>query len=203
MSKFFDIFPLSFYYETNKTLKDTLLPIAKKILNDNSLLTNEWGYSNTYSSEEGLSKLDELQFFNDFIFEKIKSLYNNSGYTLKPSYKLWISLFASSMKLGDKHDAHFHPGAIYSGIIYLQVPKKSSPIQFKSPKDEIFNTVFDKINKKENIFNYEDDGTVNIFPDEGMFLMWDSWAIHRVPINDLNINDERITMVFNVGVDVQ
>ena len=139
----------------------------------------------------------------DFIFEKSKSLYNNSGYTLKPSYKLWISLFASSMKLGDKHDAHFHPGAIYSGIIYLQVPKKSSPIQFKSPKDEIFNTVFDKINKKENIFNYEDDGTVNIFPDEGMFLMWDSWAIHRVPINDLNINDERITMVFNVGVDVQ
>ena len=201
MHHFFDLFSLSFYYENNKSLSDKLLPISKKILKDDSLLTNEWGYKNTYSLDEGLSKLPEFKFFVDILLEKSKILYENSGYNLKPSYKLWTSIFTSSMKFGDKHDAHSHPGAIYSGLIYLQVPKGSSPIQFKGTKDSIFNTVFEKKVKEENIFNYEEDGTVTIHPHEGMFLMWDSWAIHRVPKNNIDINDERITMVFNIGVD--
>lgn len=201
MSYFFDIFSLSFYYEDNKNISDKLLPISKKILENDSFLTNEWGYKNTYSLDEGLSKLPEFKFFNDFILEKSKNLYSRCGYSLKPSYKLWVSLFTSSMKFGDKHDPHSHPGAIYSGLIYLQVPEKSSPIQFKGPRDSIFNSVFEKTNKTENIFNYQDDGTVCIDPHEGMFIMWDSWAVHRVPPNNLNVNDERITMVFNVGVD--
>ena len=201
MSYFFDIFSLSFYYEDNKNISDKLLPISKKILENDSFLTNEWGYKNTYSLDEGLSKLPELKFFNDFILEKSKNLYSRCGYSLKPSYKLWVSLFTSSMKFGDKHDPHSHPGAIYSGLIYLQVPEKSSPIQFKGPRDSIFNSVFEKTNKTENIFNYQYDGTVCIDPHEGMFIMWDSWAVHRVPPNNLNANDERITMVFNVGVD--
>jgi uncharacterized protein (TIGR02466 family) len=196
MSYFFDIFSLSFYYENNKDVSDKLLPISKKILKNNSFLTNEWGYKNTYSLDEGLSKLPELEFFNNFILEKSKNLYSRCGYTLKSSYKLWTSLFTSAMKSGDKHDAHSHPGAIYSGLIYLQVPENSSPIQFKGSKDSIFNSVFEKKDKIENIFNYEDDGTVTINPHEGMFIMWDSWVIHRVPPNNLNVNDERITMVF-------
>jgi uncharacterized protein (TIGR02466 family) len=199
MSHFFDIFSLSFYYEENKNISDNLLPISKKILKDESLLTNEWGYKNTYSMDKGLSTLIELEFFNDFILEKSKLLYKKCGYDLKPEYKLWTSIFTSAMKQGDKHDPHSHPGAIYSGLMYLQVPKGSSPIQFKGPRDSIFNAVFEKRTKNKNIFNYENDGIIAIHPREGMFLMWDSWAIHRVPIN--NIDDERITMVFNVGVE--
>lgn len=201
MTNLFDIFSLSFYYESNNNLKNKLLPISKKILNNESLLINEWGYKNTYSANEGLAILPELKFFNDFILEKSKKLYTKCGYSLKSSYKLWTSLFTSSMVNGDSHEAHCHPGAVYSGLIYLQVPDKSSPIQFKNPRDPTFNLVFDKIHKKIDIFNYDDDGTVTIHPHEGMFLMWDSWAIHRVPTNNLNIGDERITMVFNVGVD--
>jgi uncharacterized protein (TIGR02466 family) len=201
MNCFFDLFSLSFYYENNKSLSEELLPISKKILGDNSLLTNEWGYKNTYSLDEGLSKLPELKFFVDIILDRSAILYKNSGYKMKDSYKLWTSIFTSSMKSGDKHDVHSHPGAIYSGLIYLQVPKGSSPLQFKGTKDSIFNTVFEKEIKKENIFNYEEDGSITIYPHEGMFLMWDSWALHRVPQNNIDTDEERITMVFNVGVE--
>lgn len=199
MSCFFDIFSLSFYYENNINLAKKILPISKKILEDKSFLTNEWGYKNTYSLDEGLSLLPELNFFNEFILEKSEGLYKRCGYQLKSEYKLWSSIFTSSMKRGDKHDPHSHPGAIYSGLIYLQLPKKSSPIQFKGQRDGIFNSVFEKEKKVVDIFNYENDGTVTIYPHVGMFIMWDSWAIHRVPVND--IDGERITMVFNVGVE--
>lgn len=200
MSSFFDIFSLSFYYENNNILSKKLLSISKKVLEDDSLLTNEWGYKNTYSLDEGLSKLPELKFFNDILIDRSKKLYEYSGYELKNSYKLWTSIFTSAMKCGDKHDPHSHPGAIYSGLIYLQLPKGSSPIQFKGTKDSTFNSVFEKKVKKDNIFNYENDGSVTIYPHEGMFLMWDSWAIHRVPLNNIDKDEERITMVFNIGV---
>jgi len=38
-----------------------------------------------------------------------------------------------------------------------------------------------------------------VVPKPGLFLFWESWAMHRVPPNQ-NI-DGRITMVFNVGVE--
>ena len=201
MSEFFDIFSLSFYYENNTNLAEKLLPISKSILKNESLLTNEWGYTNTYSADEGLSSRPELEFFKNFILSKSEKLYDRSGYILNSNYKLWVSIFTSSMKSGDKHGPHCHPGAIYSGLIYLQLPWGSSPIQFKGPRDTTFNLVFDKKVKKENIFNYENDGIVTIQPHVGMFLMWDSWAIHRVPENYMNSDDERMTMVFNVGVE--
>jgi uncharacterized protein (TIGR02466 family) len=199
MSDFFDIFSLSLYKETNINLQQKLIPIAKKYLSDNKYLTNEWGYKNTYTFDEGLALSPEMCFFVDYILDVSKIMYERSGYTLDPQYKLWTSIFTSEMFYGDKHDAHCHPGALYSGLIYLNVPEGSSPIQFKNPKDPIFHKVMRTKSNKCGTINLDDDGTLTIEPHDGLFLMWDSWAFHRVPEN--KSTEGRMTIVFNVGVD--
>lgn len=199
MSDFFDIFSLSFYKETNLNLSTKLIPIAEKYLSSDEHLTNEWGYKNTYTYDEGLALVPDMYFFVDHILNASKFMYERSGYILDPQYKLWCSIFVSEMFSGDKHDAHTHPGALYSGLIYLKVPEGSSPLQFKNPKDPIFHKVMRTKSNKNGIMDLDSDGTLTIKPHEGLFLMWDSWAFHRVPENKSLTG--RMTAVFNVGVD--
>lgn len=199
MSEYFDIFSLSLYKETNINLQQKLIPIAERYLSDTEYLTNEWGYKNTYTFDEGLSLVPEMCFFVDHILNVSKLMYERSGYTLDPQYRLWTSIFTSEMFYGDKHDAHAHPGALYSGLIYLKVPEGSSSIQFKNPKDPIFHRVMKTKPNKNGIMDLDSDGTLTIKPHEGLFLMWDSWAFHRVPEN--KSIEGRMTVVFNVGVD--
>lgn len=199
MGEFFDIFSLSFYKETNIEIQQKLIPIAKKYLSDDNYLTNEWGYKNTYTFDEGLALVPEMCFFVDHILQISELMYKRSGYTLDPQYKLWTSIFTSEMFYGDKHNSHSHPGALYSGLIYLNVPEGSSPIQFKNPKDPIFHKVMKTNSQKCDMMDLDFDGTLTIDPYEGLFLMWDSWVFHRVPEN--KSIDGRMTVVFNVGVD--
>jgi uncharacterized protein (TIGR02466 family) len=187
----------------DKNLAGQLLPITRKFLSDPSLLTNEWNYKNTYTIGEGLSTEPELKFFVDLILDNSKKFLDEQGIKIKSGYKLWVSMFASEMKMGDQHESHNHPGALLSGIFYLQVPPGSSKIEFYSPRNtnKAWKNFLDESSYelKSELFRVRPDHIIQIEPKDGLFLLWESWAHHKVPVNQSL--DGRITLVFNVGVD--
>ena len=64
------LYDFNINYKIDNNLSNCLLPLAKKFLSDPSLLTNEWGYKNTYTQDEGLSFEPELAFFVDYILKE-------------------------------------------------------------------------------------------------------------------------------------
>ena len=193
-----EIFSFNLNYTVDVDLSKKLLPVVKNILQDNTKLTNEWNYKNTYSDGPGLADDPSLSFFVDLILEKsysfIKKNYKNFN------KKLWVSLFASEMHKGDFHGAHRHPGALLSGILYLQVPENSAKLEFRSPKceDPIWTLVDSKFNNSESFLKENKSKTIVVDPEEGLFLLWESWITHRVSTH--NSDTPRITLVFNVGI---
>lgn len=187
----------------DKTLSGQLLPITRKFLSDPTLLTNEWNYKNTYSIDDGLAIQPEYKSFVELVLEKSKEFLDEQGIKIKPGYELWVSLFASEMRQGNEHAAHTHPGALLSGLIYLQVPTGSSRLEFVSPRcsNAVWRNYLEESSyqNKSELFEVRPDHTIVVKPVEGLFVMWESWASHRVPPNQSI--DGRITLVFNVGVD--
>ena len=188
-------------YYKDRQLAEQLLPVARKFLSDPSKLTNEWDYKNTYTKYEGLANEPELKFFVDVILKASREYIENKSLKLINPSDLWVSMFCSEMHEGDSHDAHTHPGALFSGLIYLDVPEGSSNLEFSAPHGQNPSwKTFLEISPTENIFEVDQTPhTITVKPESGLFLFWESWALHRVPTN--NSTGPRITMVFNVGVE--
>ena len=190
-------------YHIDNALSEQLFPIAKKFLADESRLTNTWDYKNTYTIDKGLAAEPELEFFVEHILKVSNNYLQEKKLKVKDNLKLWVSLFASEMTAGDEHSAHDHPGAIFSGLIYLKTPPGSSKLEFFHPRNaspswRTYITETSSIYDKE-IFCVKDGFGIEVTPKPGLFLFWESWAKHRVPVN--HSTSGRTTMVFNVGVD--
>jgi uncharacterized protein (TIGR02466 family) len=197
------LYDLTINHTINKLLAKQLLPIAKTLLADPNQITNMWGYKNTYTQNEGASLNPQLEFFTKFILEKSYSYLQDKNIKLQDNVKLWVSLFASEIIKGDEHTAHNHPGALLSGLIYLQVPTNSSKLEFFNPRcaNKAWRGFVDKKSyiADNGFYKINEDFTVSIQPTPGLFLFWESWANHRVPINE--VDGKRITFVFNVGAE--
>lgn len=197
-------YSLTLKYFQDENLARQLLPLARKYLSDPALLTNEWNYKNTYTMGEGLSIEPDLKFFVDIILTECEKYLIEQKIEIKPNYKLWVSMFASEMKMGDEHESHNHPGALLSGLMYLSVPRGSSNLEFLSPRssNKAWKNFTRDLNHADDskFIKIRNDHTIVVEPSEGLFLLWESWAHHRVPPNQSL--DGRTTLVFNVGVDL-
>jgi hypothetical protein len=114
-------YSFNIHHHTNQALARQLLPFARKFLSTPSKLTNTWNYKTTYSEVEGLAFEPELKFFVDYILEYSYKYLENQNIKIKSSLKLSVSLFTSEMTVGDQHTSHNHPGALLSGLIYLNM----------------------------------------------------------------------------------
>lgn len=196
-------FSLTVHYTKNQKLAEQLLPVARKFLSDPAKLTNCWNYKNTYTEDEGLATELELRFFVDIILKTAQEYLADKSIKLKKNVNLWVSIFASEMQQGDYHHPHSHPGALLSGLIYLQVPSGSSNLEFSSPrgKNIAWLDFVEQSPLPQDLFSIDHTHTISIKPEPGLFLFWESWASHRVPTN--NSTEPRITMVFNVGAEYE
>lgn len=194
-------YSFNIHYHSNQSLARQLLPSARKFLSMPSKITNTWNYKNTYTDLEGLAIEPELDFFVAYILKYAYQYLENQNLKIKSSLRLTVSLFASEMTIGDQHTPHNHPGALLSGLIYLNVPDNSAPLEFYSPRSSLasWKTYIDESSYATNdpLFNITNSHTIVVTPHTGLFLLWESWAHHRVPMNN---TDERTTMVFNIGV---
>lgn len=182
-------FPTTVYSLLDEEMADKMLPIAKKYLADKSLLTQHWMYKTTYRPDNGLEIYDDMQEFSKYVLDRANEYLDIQGY--KP-LKLNITIFASEMFKGDAHGLHAHPNCIFSGVMYLQVPEKSSPIMFVDPRN------YSKFVLHEaREFNHFNSPIAAVDSQKGLFMMWNSWVEHMVPPTE-NVGDGRITLVFNL-----
>lgn len=183
-------FPTSIASLKNIDLATQMLSVAKKYLANESLITNTWGYKNTYSADGGLSNFDDIAPFRHFVEKTAYEYLMSIGYDVC-NLKFSTQIFVSEMLEGDCHALHSHPNSLLSGVFYLQVPKESAPILFDDPRPF---RKFVALPKLVNSTNWE---RIHFIPEQGLFLIWESWIDHEVPKN--NSKDGRITMVFNLG----
>lgn len=195
------LYSLPIQYHTNVELAKELLPIADKFLADSSRITNTWNYKNTYTPDPGLSKEPELAHFNNYILKYAKDYFDTRKIKLQHDLDYECSIFVSEMVKGDRHDYHDHPGALLSGLMYLDFPENSAPLEFYNPRSS--NKTWTKYLMptyaiENELYSIADNHTITIKPHNGLFIFWESWADHRVPVNASTSG--RKTIVFNVGV---
>jgi uncharacterized protein (TIGR02466 family) len=183
-----NLFPTVIATETSTELAKLMLPVARKYLDNKELVTNTWGYKNTYNVDLGLEQFDDLKPFINAIVKLGNEFLEGLGYD-STKINLHPHIFVSEMFENDYHTRHAHAGSLLSGILYLQVPTGSSPIVFTDPRPHRdFLCLPKKGKSSDQIF---------ITPVEGLMLIWESWLNHEVPKNASK--DGRITMVFNLG----
>jgi len=183
-------FPTAISVSKNTQLATQLMPVAKKYLADDSFITNTWSYKNTYTADGGLSTFDDIAPFKEFIEQAGHNYLTELGYDVS-DLTFSVQIFASEMRENDSHAAHTHPNSLLSGVFYLQVPPGSAPIVFDDPRSF---RKFVSLPKLDNSTNWE---RVHFVPEDGLFLIWESWITHEVPRNFSK--DGRITLVFNLG----
>lgn len=185
-------FPTVIGSDTNEILADQMLTVAKKYL-EKVTVDNNLGYKSTYTAGSGIENNKDVEPFTRYIATKANEFLKLNGYdtsqiSLKPK------IFVSEMNFGDFHNLHVHPNCVLSGIMYLQVPEKSSPIVFNDVRNEKrMLSLPKKIDCELNQLE------LAIYPKKGMFLIWESWLPHWVPKN--TSETERITIVFNFSLN--
>ena len=181
-------FPTIIGVDRNINLANDMLPVARKYLDNDEVRSDTWGYKNTYG--RGIESYPDMQPFVDYVREQTVKYFDDCGYNSEQiSFK--IEVFTSEMFEGDQHDVHAHANCLLSGVFYLQTPEGSSNIKFFDPRPH---RNFRIIPIKNSIQPNWDEV---FYPSEkGLFLIWQSWLEHTVPIN--HSKDGRITLVFNV-----
>lgn len=182
-------FATSILHINNRFLADEMLPICRNILDDEQLLTNKWDYKNTYTPGQGIEQLPQMNKFLTYVKSIAKQYLNDLGYDSN-AISFDPQVFTSQMNKGDSHGRHCHPGAVLSGVFYLNMPENSSPIQFYDPRPWRDTRVMPI--KRETEHNRP---SFNFNPSAGDFIMWESWLHHEVIPNK---SDDRITLVFNL-----
>lgn len=161
-------------------------PIAENALKTNS---KKWGYKNTFNDISAHKLIDSHPFIKKYILEIGNQYLNSIGY--KPPYPLDSKIFFSEMEKGSHHMPHIHDNSLLSGVIYLEVPKDSSPIIFYDPRTvKYFNNLIEVPNNPLN------QTKMYFIPKTNDILIWESWIRHEVPPNN---SEGRKTLVFNIG----
>jgi uncharacterized protein (TIGR02466 family) len=171
----------------NRTLANEMLPICRDILSNESLVTNAWGYKNTYDPGTGIAELPEMNKFKQYTSSVAREFLQSLGYG-KINFEPQI--FTSQMNKKDSHGRHAHAGAVLSGVFYLNMPEGASPIQFYDPRPWRDTRVLPVSRETEYTRS-----SFNFTPSVGDFIMWESWLHHEVIPNEC---DDRVTLVFNL-----
>lgn len=94
----------------------------------------------------------------------------------------------------DVNVIHIHPGAMISGVYYVQTPENCGNIQFQNPANDVFQ--YDWIPEKMNNFNEYNSLEWWMPSKESVMYLFPSWLKHFVKPN-LNKKEKRISISFN------
>ncbi|HVW75054.1 MAG TPA: TIGR02466 family protein [Rhizomicrobium sp.] len=100
---------------------------------------------------------------------------------------LWINV----MNKAAIHAPHIHPHSVISGTYYVSVPPKSGVLRFEDPRLSMMMAApprKPKARPENRLF-------VDVVPQTGMLLLWESWLRHGVEANGARA--PRISVSFN------
>ena len=179
--------------------RDKLLPFVDGLKKETSLENSNnggWHSRNFYPNGGGL--LEKISYPPVLypIFEQItqhmRAIYRKWGIQHEP--KLANCWFISNRK-GDWNVQHNHPGALFSGSVYLKVPENSGKIFFV--RDSILLKGSAPQDFQAKITDYT-KGSWSITPEVNKCIIFPWHLEHYVDVNRTeDEDDERIVLAFN------
>jgi uncharacterized protein (TIGR02466 family) len=160
-------------------------------LSEGRKLTNVGGWQ----SENLPLEEPELQVMFNEIINRVNLVHNELGFSKNIKQKIdnsWINI----NKRGNFNRPHIHPGAIFSGVVYINCSKDSGNINFLNPVKSHIYHIEDSIVENFNGFNSQRYFQT---PEVGKLLFFPGWLEHYVDPNDSDT--DRVSISFNTTVD--
>lgn len=103
------------------------------------------------------------------------------------------SLWLNILPQGGVHTGHLHPHSVVSGTTYVAMPEGTSAIRFEDPRLPMMMAApTRKPDARRKLKSF-----VQVAPEVGDVLLWESWLRHEVPMN--MAEEERVSVSFNYG----
>jgi uncharacterized protein (TIGR02466 family) len=143
------------------------------------------------SDNEQILNVPKFEFLRTQIVEHMNHLYYDVyGYS-KETYPALSSSWLLLSTPNDMSGMHTHGNSIFSGVVYLRVPKNSGGIRFSRGNSNLTDIMVPKI-ERQNEFNSK---FFSIDAREGMILIFPSSVPHQVLRN--RSNEDRVSLSFN------
>jgi uncharacterized protein (TIGR02466 family) len=138
-------------------------------------------YQGGYSSYSSLTRLHQTSpYFAELekrLRPHVKKFVNKLNWDLMGRKLQMTTCWANSMGKGTHHTMHTHPMCVLSGVYYVSVPPKSSPLKIEDPRLGLLMAAPPrKSSAPKNEQNY-----ILIQPKAGEFVLFESWMRHEVP----------------------
>jgi len=174
-------------------LEDSCLQLAE----DDSA-GRRWCRENHYRGYTSYASLDDLPI-RDPNFADLKRLldkhvakfakacaFDLGGKKLKLD-SLWVNVLDGK----GGHGAHIHPHSVVSGTLYVALPKGSRGLKLEDPRLAMMMAAPPRLEGAPE----ELQSFVEIVPEPGTVLLWESWLRHEVPPG--SGKEPRISISFN------
>lgn len=152
-----------------------------------------WHSHNNLHKEASFSRLTKRAH------KLLAGIHENLGYDAATRL-LITTMWSITNPPGSSNRAHIHPGALWSGVYYVQAPENAGHIEFTDPRTvQIMNGANFIPNKRRKTECWT---KVKVKPVPGKMLFFPSWLYHSV---EPNLADgtgnaaERIIISFNIN----
>ncbi|MDG2535514.1 TIGR02466 family protein [Sphingomonas sp. HITSZ_GF] len=174
-------------------LEESCLQLA-----EDDMAGRRWCRENHYRGYTSYASLDDLPI-RDPNFADLKRLldkhvasfakacaFDLGGKKLKLD-SLWVNVLDGK----GGHGAHIHPHSVVSGTLYVALPKGARGLKLEDPRLAMMMAAPTRLeDAPEGLRSF-----VEILPEPGTVLLWESWLRHEVPPG--SGKEERISISFN------
>ncbi|MHA6261777.1 TIGR02466 family protein [Arenibacterium sp. CAU 1754] len=152
-----------------------------------------------WHSHNNLHKEAKFQRLTDRAHMMLAGIHENLGYDTNTRLQI-TTMWSITNPPGSSNRAHIHPGALWSGVYYVQAPEGAGQIDFTDPRTQQIMSSPQYIPNKRR--KTECWSKVKVKPVAGKMLFFPSWLYHSV---DPNLaegdgkDSERIIISFNIN----
>lgn len=156
-----------------------------------------------WHSHNNLHKDSKFTRLTNRIHKVAAGVSDNLGYN-KGRHLEVTTMWSISNPPGSSNRAHIHPGALWSGVYYVQAPEGAGQIEFIDPRTvNLMNYASYMPNTKRKTECWT---KVKVKPVAGKMLFFPSWLYHSVEPNLSNAkgrDGERVIISFNINQKVK
>ncbi len=152
-----------------------------------------------WHSHNNLHKDASFDRLTNRIHKLLTGISKNLGYATNRHLAL-TTMWSISNPPGAGNRSHIHPGAIWSGVYYVQAPEGAGKIDLVDPRTVA--TMHPPVYTKHSKRKVECWSKVNIKPVAGKILFFPSWLYHGIAPNlatGEGRDAERVIVAFNVN----
>ncbi len=152
-----------------------------------------------WHSHNNLHKDPKFKVLTDRAHKMLGGLHENLGYDTNTFMQI-TTMWSITNPPGSSNRAHIHPGALWSGVYYVQAPEGAGQIEFTDPRTmQIMNSATFIPNKRRKTECWT---KVKVKPVAGKMLFFPSWLYHSVEPNlaeGEGRDAERTIISFNIN----